>query len=144
MSDIDTIVKTLLIGDATLMAMLPGGIHTARVDKISTPTAYDAGGELMQCIRIRLEVETPTGFPSELPLAQQPIQVRTPMAVYFLRQRDQDALRPAMARTMTLLQGARLAGAYACTWAESVTEQTEDTLKVAQSMQRYYITRILS
>jgi hypothetical protein len=140
---IEATIKAHLESDATLMTMLPGGVHTGRVTKTDTPTAFDSTtSELMPCIRIRIETEVPMGFASEQPLGAQYLPMRTPVAVYFLRQNDQAALAAPMARTLAVLQGARLAGVHSCVWSETVSEATEDTLQLAQSMQRYYLTRL--
>ena len=132
-----------LEADATLMAMLPGGVHAGRVTNVNTPTAYDSTtGELLPCIRIRVETEVPMGFASEQTPGAQYLPMRTPVALYFLRQENQAALAAPMARAFAIMQGARLAGVHSCVWSETVAEATEDTLQLAQSMQRYYLTRM--
>lgn len=57
-----TAIYDRLSGDTTLMALLPGGLHTdTGISRSETPAAFDANGELQTCALLRLETDTPTG-----------------------------------------------------------------------------------
>ena len=51
-----------LTADAQLAAMLPGGIHRAnQISRQRTPTAFDEYGELLPCMLLKAESQTPWG-----------------------------------------------------------------------------------
>jgi hypothetical protein len=61
-----TELLSLLTGDATLTALLTGGVYDGvEVDHISrttTPDAFDADSELLPCLLVRLSGEEPFGI----------------------------------------------------------------------------------
>ena len=83
-------IKTALQADASLMALLTGGVHV-EVEEISrqnTPTAFDADKEILPCVLIKHSTETPAG----------PFQtsVRTIVVIYFYQRQGYAVIEPAM------------------------------------------------
>lgn len=140
-NDVETYLKT----DATLVGLLPGGIYTATLTKEAMPAAFDANAELLPTLICKAEIETIVGVASELPISSgAPLNVRTPIALWFYQQRGYSAIDAAMARAMVLLHGSRLGGAggvYTVVFAEELPPQQEDVTRRSFRMQRYYVTR---
>ena len=114
-------VKTVLEADATLMALLTGGVHddVEEVSRQNTPTAFDASGEIMPCALIKLGVETRRG-----PFAH---SVQTPVTIYFYEFSSYEVINPAMARVYGLLHDQKIGSA---TWRvdyESSTHNQRDS-----------------
>jgi hypothetical protein len=55
-------IRDYLAGDATLMALLPGGLYAGgEISRQDTPGAFDAYAEIRACGLVALEVQTPFG-----------------------------------------------------------------------------------
>lgn len=113
----------LLQADATLMALLTGGIYTDeelgiqgfRRDPDSPAfAAFDANGSLLPCAVVRQDAEIP------LPAVRMPVQKMSGMnqklEIFFYEARGRDAIVQAKARTHALLEGTRLPGTFPLMW----------------------------
>lgn len=56
-------IKTALLADTALMAILTGGIHidVEEISRQNTPTAFDTNNEIKPCALIKIPNEVPTG-----------------------------------------------------------------------------------
>ena len=55
-------VRDYLAADATLAALLPGGVHVAaEISRTLTPAAFDANKELRACALVKRGGDTPDG-----------------------------------------------------------------------------------
>lgn len=56
-------IKTALLADTALMAILTGGIHidVEEISRQNTPTAFDTNNEIKPCALIKILNEVPTG-----------------------------------------------------------------------------------
>lgn len=137
---VDQAIKQYLEAQPAVMALLPGGIWMTDIGLKTTPAAYDANGELLTCIRIRLETVTPFGNRSENPHGK--LQLRTPAALYFLRQLGYDGIRAAMDAVLPVLDGVKLTslnGVGRVAFADQVGELSLDAIQRAQAMMRFYV-----
>lgn len=96
-------VATLLSADATLLALLTGGIHGG-ADEISrqeTPTAFDANGELRPCLLIKDSTLTPDA--STIPGA-----ARHVLRLFYYQPAGVATIAAARARVYALLHRQRV------------------------------------
>jgi hypothetical protein len=130
-------ILAALQADATLMALLPGGMHTAtEISRLLTPAAFDtATKELLPCGLLRLSSETPTG-PA--------LALRAALSVYeiYLYERvGSAAIEPARKRIYSLLHLQRIAPATGGAWtmihANDIPDRDESTLDASLCITRY-------
>jgi hypothetical protein len=96
-------VRNFLAADAPLTASLPGGIYAGgEIGRQSTPTAFDANGELRPCALVALETETPVG--------PYPNSGRQFFTVNFYAFSGYAAIDAALARTFALLNRSQVGG----------------------------------
>jgi hypothetical protein len=99
----------LLQGDATLVALLPGGIYDgAEVDHISrtnTPDAFDSDSELLPCAIVKLTGDQPFG----------PFRYSSQrnFTIYLYQRTGSATIEQARDRCITLLHRQRLSGVRA-------------------------------
>lgn len=97
MATLRAAIKTLLEADATLMAILTGGIHDrTEISPKLTPDAYDDRGDLKPCAVLRMSSATPKGTFDNA--ADQYFQL-----YFYQKKGDYDEIDAAMARAWTLL-----------------------------------------
>lgn len=105
-------ILATLRADATLAALLPGGIHDAAtveaISRTATPSAFDAQRELRPSALVRLSAEEPSG-----PFRTSS-QIRLTIALVQRHGRDQ--IEPARRRIYQLLHRVRLAPESGGAW----------------------------
>jgi hypothetical protein len=127
-------LKGLLEADATLGALLTGGIHTGEISRQATPEAFDAHGEVLPCALVKVEAETPTG-PYRM-------SARQFVLVYLFQQHDTTAIDSALDRIFTLLHGAKPEGAWECRWVGDVRDIEDGALRCQMALSRFQVTRL--
>ncbi len=117
-------VEAVLEADATLMALLTGGVFSG-IEEISYQNAagaFDANKELKPCALVKCGVETRRGPYDEA------ASVQTPITIYFYQRDDYTAINPAMDRTLALLHMAKVGTG---TWEVEFESQVNDTRDIA-------------
>lgn len=112
-------VRNFLAADATLLALLPGGLYAGgEISRPGTPSAFDANGELRACGLVALETATPTG----------PYRTsgRDFFTVNFYERTGYTAIDAALARAFTLLNRSKLGGTAGAVWEVHYVEESGD------------------
>jgi hypothetical protein len=92
-------IKTVLLADTELVALLTGGIHNAveEINRQDTPSAFDeTTKEIKPCTLVKVATETPTG-----PYLN---SVRTAIVIYFYQRSGYSVIEPAMAHAFADLK----------------------------------------
>lgn len=129
-------VRDYLAADATLMALLPGGLYAGgEITRQLTPAAFDANGELSPCGLVNATSDTPDG----------PTLYAGRMLVsVWLYHRTRDAANEtAVARIKTLLHRQVLPGTYEVRWAFDTSGFEDDALAARAAVTRYEVIRKL-
>jgi hypothetical protein len=133
-------IKNYLALDATLMALLPGGLYVGgEISRQDAPGAFDANGEVKACGLVALEVQTPFG-----PFADSARQFFT---VTFWQQTGYTAIDAAIDRTFALLNEGKVglnADAWTVLHAEDSADVEDPGLKVPMRYGRYQMIRARS
>jgi hypothetical protein len=130
-------IKQMLEGDATLMALLPGGIYSGReISRQEMPSAFDENLELRPCALIKVETETPSG-PYDT-------SARLIFSVWLYQRAGYDAIDAAMKRVFELLNRVVMPGqkCWEIRHSDDVTDQTDDSLMTSMGMSRYVAIRM--
>lgn len=129
-------ILAALTGDATLMGLLTGGIHTAlEISRQYTPAAFDTNGEILPCALLRLETEGPTG----------PYRTSSRLfaAVLFYQRHGYDVIDQAVARTFAVLHERHTgAGMWQILHADDVLDQEDQALGCSLAMSRFAVYRM--
>ena len=134
-------VRAALAADATLVALLPGGIYDAgavvggEISRQATPSAFDANSELRPCALINGGGDTPDG-----PGA---IAGRMLVNVWLYHRTSDATLETAAARVRTLLHKAVLTGTYETRWEFDAPPFEEEALAARAAVTRYEVIRRL-
>lgn len=131
-------VKTVMTADATLMALLTGGVYVGveEVSRQNTAGAFDANRELKPCALIKLGVETQRG-PFRAALS-----VQTPITIYFYQRNDYDVIDPAMDRTLELLHLAKIGSTtWEVEYESTVNDQRDQALDCPLATMRFVAVR---
>ncbi len=137
-------IQQRLIADSALMAILTGGVHVVDVSPSSTPTAF-SNGEMLPCARVRIETQSPMNRGASMTTPPTPLELRTPVAIWFMQQVGYAQISAAMDRVIQLLDQTQLGGAAGvrtCTLADRLDEIPDDVLEHSQSMLRFYVVRV--
>lgn len=107
---IETIVSALT-GDATLMALLTGGVYRAQeISRQATPAAFDANLEVKPCGLVKQEAATRWG-----PLED---SGRVYVVVWLYERSGYTSIEAARKRIYTLLHRKQLSGSAKLYWVE--------------------------
>ncbi len=129
-------VKAYLEADATLMATLTGGVHTSvEINRQEAPSAFDANGELLPCVLVRIENETSTGPYTD--------SSRQYLVLYFYQRRGYDAVDSALARAYVLLNRHKFSAqsVWEVRHADDLRDARDEALDADMAYSRYAITR---
>jgi hypothetical protein len=129
----------VLRADTALAALLLGGVHDGRavgeVARDTTPTAFDASGELKPCGLLQ-----PGGDVAQGPL---PTSSRLSLSIYLYERAGTASIEPARLRIYTLLHRAVLAPASGGAWELAHTDdllgRRDDALRSALIICRYRV-----
>lgn len=134
-----TAIATKLSGDATLMAILLGGIHTtSEISRQGTPTAFDSTTkELLPCGLVKLSTSVPSGG---LPNTE-----RLTVRIWLYQRTGFDSIEPAARRIYALLHKVRLApsdgavGVWEILHADDVPNSEDAVLDASLFISRFYV-----
>lgn len=131
-----TAVRNYLAADATLLALLPGGIYAGgEIGRQFTPAAFDANGELRACALVALELASPVG-----PHAT---GGRHFFTVNFYERSGYAAIDAALVRTDALLRLAKIqAGVWEIRWVEDSSDLEDPGLLCAMRFSRWAAYRL--
>lgn len=127
-------LHTILAADATLTALLPGGVHRGipEITRQLAPSAFDANSELRPCALVKAESENAAG-PARLFVGQL-------VSVWVYAPSD-DVVEAALARVYALLHRRYLGGgAWEAEFAGSNWGWREDALACRGGVARYEVT----
>jgi hypothetical protein len=131
-------LKTVLQANASLMAVLTGGIFVD-VEELSlqkTPGAFDTNKEVKPCILIKVLNETPTG--------PYKTSVRTTFVIYFYQRSGYDKIAAAMVYAYGELNEEKIGtGVWNIEHVNSVHQQRDQALDCALGLLRFMAVRQL-
>jgi hypothetical protein len=133
-----TSIVSILQSDATLAAILPGGVHRSQeISRQATAAAYDANRELRPCALVKQESATPWG-PYEH-------SGRLYIVVWLYQRFGYDAIEQARQRIYTLLHRQQISptgggGCWDVSHVNDVLDQEDSTLGAAMTVSRYVAT----
>ena len=113
-------VKTVLEGDATLLALATGGVwdfnETKRLglNRTATPTAFDTNDIIKPCILLKTRSEIPDGFLMD-DVTQYASIVAT-IEVWFYADYDFTNIDTMSSRVYTLLHAVQVKGSFQVFW----------------------------
>jgi hypothetical protein len=129
-------IKTALQADASLVALLTGGIFND-VEEISrqlTPGAFDSNQELKPCALIKYGTELKSG-PYER-------SVNSPVILYFYQRSGYNVIEQAMEKAYDLLNDKRIGdGVWQLIYDISVPQQRDVALDCPLGMHRFVAVR---
>jgi hypothetical protein len=132
-------VQGVLSGDASLLAILTGGLYDGlevrEITRQATPNAFDAFGELLPCAITKPETATPWG--------PHPDSGRLYLLVWFYQQQNHVQIEAARERVYKLLHRQEIAGAtgiYDVRHANDLLGVEAQGLDVPMIMSRYVVT----
>lgn len=157
MSSREEQIRDLLIADATLMAILTGGIYTSEeigvegirrgdedtesTDYSITAVAFDEHGVLKPCAVVRQEDVNP--YPLTRSQANKIAGVTQLVNIFYYQFRRHDMIDAAVTRVYELLEGERIPDAYPLIW-ENETGYFPDVGPVANATTQRQTWRVVS
>lgn len=132
-------VVDVMKNDATLMAVLTGGVHTAvQISRSHTPSAFDENRELLPTALVQVR-----GDREEYPYVT---GANTTVEIYFYQRHGFESIDPALERTYQLLHyqkvGPPSARVFQVLWADDVRDQKDEALDANVSLSRYEVHRL--
>lgn len=129
-------ITATLEADATLMAILTGGVHDGvEISRQDTPGAFDANEEIEPCALVKLTTEVPDG-PHDAGAVQY-------FNIFLYERSGFTNIDAARARIWTLLHKQKLgSGTYEVAHADDVLDQEEPALGCSMARSRYMATRL--
>lgn len=140
MASLAEIVRDKLLADATLVALLPGGIYAVKEIKRSDSTvaaAFDANGEIKPCANVKEALEQADG----------PIQFagRAFLTIYFYEFSGYATTVQARARIHTLLHRQKVGVAadkiWEVNWVNDIPGGEDPALECSLEISRYQVMR---
>jgi hypothetical protein len=130
-------IRDWLADDATLMALLPGGLYAGgEISRQETPDAFDASGEIQACGLVALEVQAPVG-----PYTN---SMRQFFTVTFWQRDGFDAIDAAIDETFTRLHDTKVgetSGVWTVLHAEDSPDMEDPGLRCSMRYGRYTMVR---
>lgn len=139
-----TDVQAVLDADATLAAVLTGGVYAqdsvGEISRQNTPGAFDGNAELLPCALVGEGTETPRGPYRH---AGSGDSVQTPIIIYFYEREGYVNTSTAMERVLTLLNRQRIgSGTWRLEYESSIRNQADQTLEASLEMMRFVGVRL--
>lgn len=129
---IDTITA-LLQNDATLAAILTGGVYRAQeISRQATAAAFDGNKELKPCALVKQETATPWGVHRD--------SGRLYVVIYFYDRHGYTNTEAARRRVYALLHRVKVTGSYEVRHANDVLDQEDEPLGAAMAVSRFVVT----
>ncbi len=131
-------IVALLQADATLLALLIGGVHRAQeISRQTTPTAYDSNKEIKPCVLVKQETATPWGVYQD--------SGRLYIVLYFYERSGYASIEAARMLVYSLLHRSQVSpvgggGCYEIRHESDVLDQEDPTLGAAMVVSRYVAT----
>jgi hypothetical protein len=128
-------IKTLLENDATLMAILTGGVHTGtEISRQDTPEAFDASDEILPCVLLQFGTAAPAGPYSHSSMLH--------FSLMFYERSGYENVEAARERAYVLLHRQKVTPAAGACWgirhADDVLDQEDTALGCSLAISRYY------
>lgn len=126
---------TLLTNDATLMAILTGGLEyqVVEITRQGSPNCFDTSGEIKPCALLKLNTDVPFGEHYQ--------SSRLTFNLYWYQLNGYDQIDLARARARTLLHRQKITPTTGTCWEihhdNDVLDQEDQALRCAMSMSRY-------
>jgi hypothetical protein len=135
---VDDVLAILQI-DATLLALLPGGMYgQTEITRQRTPEAFDANAELKPCLLVNLETETQYGPFNDSSASSS----RAFLQIFFYQRVGYDAITPARERVFSLLHDQKIgAGTWSVSWVNEIPNLHEPALDCDMATSRYQVVR---
>ncbi len=120
---------TRMAADATLMAILTGGVYKAEtvgvegITRESAAAAFDASGYLRPCALVRQRGLIPDGNVID-PMAQVTSATRV-VEVWLYQDRNYDQIDLALARIRALFQGYQFSDSFEVFWINTIDRQRD-------------------
>ena len=136
MVDVKAAITAALTADATLAALLPGGVYAVAEIKpgMDAPSPFDAVGRMRPAALVRYETATADG--------PRGLFDRLFVLVFFYDAAGYEAITAAADRARTLLHGRRLGdGVYEARHADDVFDQYDDAILAYMHRSRYQVAR---
>ena len=131
-------IKTVLDADATLLAILTGGVHVGimEINRQDAPSAFDATTkEIKPCALIKLGVENKLGDTRR--------GVQTPVTVYFYERNGFDSIYAAMDKVFDHLNDAKIGDqTWNIRFSNAVYDQRDIALDCSLSTLRFVAARL--
>ena len=134
MTDVKGIIIAPMEADATLMALLAGGVYgvAAIHREMAGPKPFDAYGRVRPSALVRREVSTATGPRRRFS--------RQFVVIFFYDSAGYEVITEAMSRTRALLHEQRVGGgAYEIQHVDTVDDQYDDALLAYMHRARYEV-----
>lgn len=129
-------VADILRGDATLMALLTGGVHTVAqiAPGMDAPTPFDSFGRMQPAALVRNETAVADGPRGRFE--------RVFVLVFFYDRAGYETINQALERAKALLHERRLGDdAWEVRHTDDVTDQYDDALPAFMHRSRYQVVR---
>lgn len=131
-------VKTLMTGNAPLMAVLTGGVYNdvEEISRQNTAAAFDINKEIKPCALIKFGTEIPlrSGFGSA---------VNTPLTIYFYQCSGYASIESAMDLTFALLNQSQTGSkVWNIEFDVAVHQQRDTALDCALGSLRFVVKRL--
>ena len=147
MATLRSAIKTLLAGDATLAAILTGGVYDRRgISRALTPAAYDTTtGKIKPCAVVTISSETAAGIGSEETTTYQTDEVFVQVWLYEAEGNHYANIDPAADRVKALLdrQAVTITGGavLGVRYADGIGDSFDEALGVEMSALRFQVWR---
>ena len=135
---VDDVLAVLQI-DATLLALLPGGMYgQTEITRQRTPEAFDANAELKPCLLVNLETDTQYGPFNESSATSS----RAFLQIFFYQRIGHDAIHAARERVFGLLHDQKIgSGTWSVSWVNDIPNLHEPALDCDMATSRYQVVR---
>jgi hypothetical protein len=129
-------IETLLEADATLVAILTGGIHdTGEITRQLAPAAFNANNEIKPCALLKSS--------NELAMQNKIQAVQTPLVIYLYQRSGYTAIDAALARIHTLLEQLHIgtSSVWEVQFNSEIARTVDEGLKCPMAVQRWNLIR---
>ncbi len=115
---IESDVKALVDGDATISGLLTGGVHVKEtvgrlgITRESVPSAFDASGFLLPCMLIRERTRTRDMAVTEIEPSLHLLSQNVTVELYLYQDTDYDTIYSVMDLLIPLLHGTQLTNTF--------------------------------
>lgn len=133
-------IKSILIGDATLMAILTGGVFTSAdvgrdgITRDSAPGAFDTSGYLKPCALVKERGSVPDN--QVVDTIQGHASAGQVVEIWNYEDEGYTNIDAAQARQFVLLFGLQLSGTFPLEWAGTLNREVDEGALSGSSLAR--------